>query len=85
MNAVAGLHRAWMPQLAGWMRARGHELAGIRRHAFTRQRPAQPDDAAMRELGMSRSQFASYRAESQRLLEQSRRRVLDGFDATRGV
>jgi uncharacterized protein YjiS (DUF1127 family) len=59
--------------LRTWMR----ELAGAWRYAVARREFNQLDAGALRDLGISRSEFDSYWAESHGLAEQTRVRAMD--------
>ena len=60
-------------------RAMLNRAAGAWRHAAARREFQRLDDNALRDLGISRSEFDSYWAESHGLAEQSRRRVMRDF------
>jgi uncharacterized protein YjiS (DUF1127 family) len=52
-----------------------HELAGAWRHAAARREFERVDDETLRDLGISRSEFDSYWAETHGEAEPTRRRV----------
>jgi hypothetical protein len=67
----------------GWRRALvalGRDLAGAWRHALARRHDAgidrDIDDATLRDLGISRSELSSFRAEAEGRVERTRLRVL---------
>lgn len=57
------------------LRALLHELAGAWRHAAARREFERLDDSTLRDLGISRSEFDSYWAETHGLAEPTRLRV----------
>ncbi|HEU5296547.1 MAG TPA: hypothetical protein VFU71_17335 [Burkholderiaceae bacterium] len=65
------LRRRLAPWVALW-----DDLIGAWRLAIARQ-PDALDDAALRDLGISRSELQSYIAEADGLVESTRRRVIE--------
>jgi len=59
------------------LRALARELAGAWRYAVARREFNHVDANTLRDLGISRSEFDSYWAESQGLAEQTRVRVIE--------
>lgn len=68
-----------MRRFAAGLRTILHRAAGAWRHAAARREFQRLDDAALRDLGISRSEFDSYWAESLGQAERSRRRVMPDF------
>ena len=71
--------RRFAAGLRAAVRAMFHRAAGAWRHAAARREFHRLDDNALRDLGISRSEFDSYWAESHGLAERSRRRVMRDF------
>ncbi|HMA07583.1 MAG TPA: DUF1127 domain-containing protein [Ramlibacter sp.] len=73
-------------KLGSWLRAAlralWHRAAAARRYAAARREFARLDDPTLRDLGISRSEFDSYWAESVGLAERSRVRVMQQFDGS---
>jgi uncharacterized protein YjiS (DUF1127 family) len=69
----------FLADLRNVMRAVTRELAGAWRYALARREFNRLDANALRDLGMSRSEFDSYWAESHGTAEQTRVRVIQGF------
>jgi hypothetical protein len=57
--------------------ALGHALATAFRNAFAGGREPALDDATLRDLGLSRSELASYQAEAEGRVEATRRRIVN--------
>jgi uncharacterized protein YjiS (DUF1127 family) len=72
-----GQRAAWrfIDGLRGALRALLAELAGAWRYSVARREFAQLDEAALRDIGMSRSEFDSYWAETHGQAEPTRVRV----------
>ena len=71
--------RRFAASLRATLRAMCYRAAGAWRYAAARCEFQRLDDNALRDLGISRSEFDSYWAESLGLAERSRRRVMKDF------
>lgn len=80
---AAPLRRAFHALRAAWRRG-ARAIARRRRLAIARAEFAMLDDAALRDLGLRRAEFASYWAESEGLVEATRHRVLRQVDRSLG-
>ena len=74
-----GLHAA--STYPASLTALGHALATAFRNALAGDREPALDDATLRDLGLSRSELPSYRAEAEGHVEATRRRILDQASA----
>jgi uncharacterized protein YjiS (DUF1127 family) len=83
--AESRLARRFAARLRNALRAMSHELAGAWRHAVARREFNRLDANALRDLGMSRSEFDSYWAETHGTAEQTRVRVIEGIRGRRGL
>jgi hypothetical protein len=67
--------RSWLAVIADVPRTLMREAAARRQFVIARDEFARLDASAIRDLGMSRSEFSSYWAESHELAERTRVRV----------
>jgi uncharacterized protein YjiS (DUF1127 family) len=74
-SADEGFARRLAARLHAFLRALSHELAGACRYAAARREFDRLDDSTLRDLGISRSEFDSYWAETHGLAEPTRVRV----------
>lgn len=77
MNPIpASAPPAWLRRLGEAWAALRHELAGSWRYALARDAQRGIDDATLRDLGLHRSELASYCAELDGHAPATRRRVI---------
>ena len=74
-TAASATRRAFAVAMRGALRAMLRELAGAWRYAAARREFNRVDPDTLRDLGISRSEFDSYWAETQGLAEPTRLRV----------
>lgn len=74
-SASASLARRFATSIGASLRAWSHELAGAWRYGAARREFERLDDNTLRDLGISRSEFDSYWAETHGLAEPTRVRV----------
>lgn len=77
-TAPAGVRRA-AKALQSALRSIAHELAGAWRYAAARREFEGLDAGTLRDLGMTRSEFDSYWAETHGQADQTRQRVIEGL------
>jgi uncharacterized protein YjiS (DUF1127 family) len=75
----SSLRVAWQ-SIVESSRRLSHELAGIWRYAKARDEFNRLPDAALRDLGIDRSEFGSHFAESEGRAAATRRRIFDSVD-----
>ncbi len=91
METLAWPVRGWAPlaahlaRLADAWRRRAQAWRLQRRRRAQERRLPELDEATLRDLGLARGELLSYWAESERLVEATRLRVLTQFDRRLGL